>query len=182
MLPATVAFWYIAGSAPPPSPQRKTGLIGPLWDSLAFFLFPVWAIERRLYVRAAIGFIAWLAIAHQLYAYGEPSLLFVGTIMLLVMLHLTAGEYGQRWIVYKLQRSIAAANKRRIIDPRLRADYLRRHGTRNPALWTNPSRREARLRTALRPRTELQRWWKWMLLVGAIIGLIRFVDVLLSSR
>jgi hypothetical protein len=181
MLPATVAFWYIAGSSPPPSPQRKSTLIGPLWDSLAFFVFPVWAIARRLYVRAAIGFIAWLAIAHQLYAYGEPSLLLAGTVMLVVMFHLTAGEYGQRWVVYKLQRSIAAANKSRIFDPEQRADYLRRRGTRNPALWTNPSRREARLRTALRPRTHLQSWWKWMLLVGAIMGLIRLVDVFLRS-
>jgi len=34
--------------------------------SWAFFLFPVWAIVRRLYVRAAIALAAWIAIPLQL--------------------------------------------------------------------------------------------------------------------
>jgi hypothetical protein len=40
MLLMIVALWTIVGSAPPHSPHRKTQLVGPLWDSSAFFAFP----------------------------------------------------------------------------------------------------------------------------------------------
>jgi hypothetical protein len=176
ILPVMVAFWYLVGSALRPSPQRATHLIGPLWDSRAFFLFPVWAIARRLYVRAAIGLIAWIAIAHQLhqlYGDGTPdlALLLFATILLVGMLHLTAGEYGQRWVVYKLQRSIAVTNRRRIFEPQQRADFLRQQGTRNESLQE------------IRPRKQrgagYKNWWKWLLGVAIISAIIRLIDALL---
>jgi hypothetical protein len=176
ILPAIVAFWYLVGSAPRPSPKRPTHFIGPLWDSRAFFLFPVWAIARRLYMRAAIGLIAWIAIAHQLfqlYSDGTPDLMLLlsATVLLVAMLHLTAGEYGQRWVVYELQRSITAANRRRIFEPQQRADFLRQRGTRNQSLQETRPRKQRGVGH--------QNWWKWLLFLAVVSAIIRLVDALL---
>jgi hypothetical protein len=89
------------------------------------------------------------------------------------MLHVTAGEYGQRWVVYKLQRSIAIANRRRIFEPQERANFLRQHGTRNQSL------QETRPRNRRQSRAGLQSWWKWLLFGAIIFAIIRLVDALL---
>src|SRR5262249_30147293 len=141
MLLMIVALWTIIGSAPPHAPHRKTRLVGPLWDSLAFLVFPVWAMARGLYLRALVGFIAWTALIYQI-ASLEDGLGLLGVVMLVVMLHITAGEYGQRWVVYKLQRTLLAADKRGIFDPVKRAEFLRDRGTRKPATWLRRLRPE----------------------------------------
>jgi hypothetical protein len=169
ILPMAVGFWCLIGSTPRPSPRRPTHLIGPLWDSLAFFAFPVWALSRRLYVWAAIGLLTWIAIPLQTYA--EPNLLLVSTVLLVPLLHLTAGEYGQRWVVYKLQRTIAAANRRRIFEPQQRADFLRRRGTRNQSLHeTRPQKGR---------RAGFQGLWKWVLFFVIVSAIIRLIDALM---
>lgn len=171
LLTMVVALWYLIGSTPPQSPHRKSHLVGPLWDSWAFFAFPVWALVRRLYGRAAIGFIVWIAIAYQLYTY-EHELGALAAVMLLGLLHLTAGEYGQRWVVYKLQRILAAADGRRIFDAKQRADLLRQHGTRG--LW--PTTDHARhVRTASRSRDGLPWWWTWLMAFAVIAAILRAI-------
>jgi len=135
----------------------------------------VWAIARRLYVRAAIGLIAWIAIAHQsfqLYSDGTPDLMLLlsATVLLVAMLHLTAGEYGQRWVVYKLQRSIAVADRRRIFEPQQRADFLRQRGTRSQSL------QEARPRN--QRRASYQSWWKWLLFFVIMSAIFRLFEAL----
>src|SRR5262249_25599795 len=134
LLMMIVSLWTIVGSAPPHAPHRKTHLVGPLWDSLAFLVFPVWAAARGLYLRSLVGLIAWAAVVYQV-ASLEPGLPLLGAVMLVIMLHITAGEYGQRWIVYKLQRMVSRADRRRISDPVERAELLHKRGTRNPAPW-----------------------------------------------
>jgi len=160
VLPLCLAFAYM-----------PVGQLGAVWDSLAFFLFPVWALARRLYVWAAIGLIAWIAIAYQLSPYGGSGLLAFGAVFQAMALHVTAGACGQRWIVYHLKRSIAAADRRRIFEPQQRASFLRRHGTGNQSLQPTRPRKK--------PRAGSQDWWKWLVLVAAISAIIRLVDALL---
>lgn len=172
-----MALWCLIGSAPPHSPTRRTNIVGPLWDSLAFFGFPLWALARRLYVRAAIGLMAWSAIASHLYAF-RHDLGVVAAVTLVGLLHIAAGEYGQRWVVYKLQRTVAAADRHRIFDPHQRADFLRRHGTRSLALWTGHSRPVTRQSTASRFSGRHPWWWKWLMALAAITAILRVVEVL----
>jgi hypothetical protein len=160
VLPVCLAFAYM------PVDQ-----LGAVWDSLAFLLFPVWALARRLYVWAAIGLIAWLAIAYQLSPYGGSGLLAFGAVFQAMALHVTAGACGQRWIVYHLQRSVAAADSRRIFEPHERASFLRRHGTGNQSLQSTRSRKK--------PRAGSQNYWKWLILLAAVSAIIRLVDALL---
>ena len=176
MLPMVVALWYLIGSGPPHSPHRKTHLVGPLWDSLAFCAFPLWALARRLYGRAAVGLMAWIAIAYQLHTFVH-DLGFLAAIMLVGMFHIAAGEYGQRWVLYKLQRTVAAADRHRIFDPKQRANFLRRRGTRSIRLWTAHSRPQTRRGRTPSP-TGLPRWWKWALLVGVMSSILRAIEAL----
>jgi hypothetical protein len=173
--PMVVALWYLIDSTPPRSPHRKAHVVGPLWDSLAFFAFPLWALVRRLYGRAAVGVIAWIAIVYQVRTF-EHDLGLLAAIMLVGMFHLTAGEYGQRWVVYKLQRSVAAADRHGIFDAKQRSDFLRRHGTRNLRL----SRERSRPETARDRRTRSQDgqpwWWKWLLAFAVISAIFRAID------
>jgi hypothetical protein len=166
-----VALWLLMGSNPPPSAHRKTHLVGPLWDSAAFLALPLWALVRRLYVRAAVGAIAWSALAYQLYDF-RHDLGLLATIMLVTMLHIAAGEYGQRWVVYKLQRTVAAANKRRILQPTERAAFMRLHGTRNGLLWLQ--RRDPH-KVAKRDN-DPPWWWKWVLVFGVLAALLRAIE------
>jgi hypothetical protein len=189
ILPIAMGIWYLVGSIAPspftftaPTYQGSSfSLLGPLWDGQALFAFPLWALRRGLYARAAIGFLAWLAIAYQIYAY--PDVLqdhqedagFASAVVLVLLLHLTAGAHGQRWLVYKLQRTIASAHRRRIFDPRARSDFLRAHGTRNPAPWRYRVRQAARpkRRAPLRLGLEWPRWYVWAAAVG--VALLRIV-------
>jgi hypothetical protein len=174
MLLIIVALWTIIGSTPPHSPHRKTRLVGPLWDSLAFLLFPVWALARGLYLRALVGLIVWTALVYQVMTL-EQGVGLLGIVMLVIMLHITAGEYGQRWIVYKLQRTIAVADRRRIFDPAKRAEFLRIWGTRNPAPWLDRWRPAGQPSTRDRTRNRYPLSWKWMLAAGLIMGIVRLV-------
>lgn len=171
ILTMVVALWYLIGSTPPQSPHRKTHLVGPLWDNLAFLAFPVWALARRLYVRAAVGLIAWFAIAYQLHTF-EQDLGLLAAIMLVAMLHLTASEYGQRWVVYKLQRTVAAADGHRIFDAKERANFLRRHGTRSLRPKTDHPRQ---VRTISRSRDGLPWWWTWLIAFAVIAAMLRAI-------
>jgi hypothetical protein len=172
-----VALWTIVGSASPHAPHRKTQLVGPLWDSLAFLVFPVWTAARGLHLRALVGLIAWAAAVYQV-ASLEPGLGLLGSVMLVVMLHITAGEYGQRWIVYKLQRTISLADRRRIFHPIERAELLHKRGTRNPAPWlepwgpgvNEPQRDPAHARFSI--------WWTWMLVAGVMMAIARVFEAL----
>jgi hypothetical protein len=177
MLLMTVALWTLVGSAPPNSPHRKTRLVGPLWDSLAFLLFPVWAMARGLHLRALVGFIAWAALAYQVAGLGD-GLGLLGAVMLVVMLHIAAGEYGQRWIVYKLQRTVSRADNRRIFNPARRADFLRARGTRNPAPWLDRWRPSANRPERARAHYRFPVWWRWMLAAGVMMAVARVVGAL----
>jgi len=110
-----------------------------------------------------------------LYSDGTPDLLLLvsATVLLVLMLHLTAGEYGQRWVVYKLQRSIVVANARRIFEPQQRADFLRRRGTRNHSTQETQPREQRGAGN--------QSWWKWFVFVAVILAIIRLVDALLRE-
>ncbi len=177
MLLMIVALWTIIGSAPPHAPNRKTRLVGPLWDSLAFLVFPVWAMARGLYLRALVGLIAWTAVIYQV-ASLEDGLGLLGAVMLVVMLHITAGEYGQRWVVYKLQRTLSAADKRGIFDPAKRAEFLNEHGTRNPAPWLDRWRPKASRPKRDRAHDRFPVWWRWMLAAGVMMAVARAVGAL----
>jgi hypothetical protein len=177
MLLMIVALWTIIGSVPPHAPQRKTRLVGPLWDSLAFLVFPVWAMARGLYMRALVGVIAWTAMIYQI-ASLEDGLGLLGAVMLVVMLHITAGEYGQRWVVYKLQRTVSAADKRGIFDPVERAAFLNEHGTRNPAPWLDRWRPKASQPRRDRAHDRFPVWWRWMLAAGVMMAVARAVGAL----
>jgi hypothetical protein len=174
MLLMIVALWTMIGSAPPHAPHRKTRLVGPLWDSLAFLAFPVWAMARGLYLRALVGLIAWTALIYQI-ASLEDGLGLLGTVMLVVMLHITAGEYGQRWVVYKLRRTLLAADKRGIFDPAKRAEFLSEHGTRNPAPWLDRWRPKASQHKRDRAHDRFPVWWRWMLAAGVLMAVARVV-------
>lgn len=177
ILVMAVALWCLMGSAPPQSPQRKTQLVGPLWDSPAFLSFPLWALARRLYVRAAVGLVAWLAVVSHLPA-SEPDIGILAAIMLVGMLHIAAAEYGLRWAVYKLQRTVAAADRLRILDPGQRAHFLRQHGTRGFAFWPHPSRPDTRGGVRSPSRPGLPRWWKWLMAFAVIAAILRAGEVL----
>jgi hypothetical protein len=177
MLLMIVALWTIIGSAPPPAPHRKARLVGPLWDTLAFVVFPVWAMARGLYLRALVGLIAWTALIYRI-ASLEDGLGLLGAVMLVVMLHITAGEYGQRWIVYKLQRTISIADRCGIFDPAKRADFLRARGTRSPAPWLDLWRPKASRLRRDRAQDRFPVWWRWMLAAGLMMAVARVVGAL----
>jgi hypothetical protein len=177
MLLMIVALWTIIGSSPPHSPHRKTRLVGPLWDSLAFLAFPFWAMARGLYLRALVGLIAWTALVYQV-ASLEHGLGLLGAVMLVVMLHITAGEYGQRWIAYKLQRTISVADRRRIFDPAKRAGFLRKRGTRSPAPWIDRWRPRASQPGRDQAHVRFPMWWRWALAAAVMMAVARVVGAL----
>jgi hypothetical protein len=193
MLPLLIGVWYINGSFAPPlfssnrgdNVRAKLSILGSHWDTLAFFLFPLWAFVRGLYARAAVGIAAWIAIAYQIYAYPEvlendqTDFGFISAVILVLLLHVAAGGYGQRWVVYKLRRSIAAANRLQILEPRQRADFLRRRGTRDPTPWMAGLRQASRRRTSARSQFGLAPWWKWAALLAATSAIVRIIDLLL---
>jgi hypothetical protein len=166
-----VALWCLIGSSPAPSPSRKSHLVGPLWDSLAFFAFPLWALVRRLYGRAVVGLLAWIAFAYQL---PEHQLGSLAAFMFVALLHITAGEYGQRWVLYKLQRTIVAADQGRIFDPERRSEFIRRHGTRSFTLSAKHSRRDMAA-SARRWSSPSNPVLKWLVIAGVIAGLARAI-------
>jgi hypothetical protein len=94
------------------------------------------------------------------------------------MLHVTAGEYGQRWIVYKLQRTLSLADRHRLFDPGKRAAFLRQRRTRNPAPWLDRWLPRARQPERDRNHGRLPRWWRWMLAAGVIMAVARVVGAL----
>jgi hypothetical protein len=198
MLLMIMGGWYIFGSFAPPvfSTRRATfAILGPRPDRLAFFLFPLWAFVRGLYCRAAIGLVAWIAIAYQIYTYPDvlqnhqKDLSFISAVVLVILLHVTAGAYGQRWVVYKLRRAIAAANRLQILEPGRRAEFLRQRGTRDLTPWTGGSHQRSRRRSRTRLQLDLARSrigavllevasgirWKWAVLGGAAVFIIRLI-------
>ena len=177
MLVMIVALWTIIGSTPPHSPHRKARLVGPLWDGLAFLAFPIWAMARGLYLRALVGFIAWTALIYQV-AHLENGLGLLGAVMLVVMLHVTAGEYGQRWVVYKLQRTLSRADGRRLFHPAKRAEFLWQGRTRNPVPWLDRWLPRARQPERDRTHGRLPLRWRWMLAAGVIMAIVRVVGAL----
>jgi len=107
-------------------------------DLDASILFPFWAFGRGLYLRGVIGVLAWGAILHQIITMG-PALFgdmrsHPGALVLVVFLHGTAGSFGQRWVVYKLLRTIAAADRAGLNDRAERWLYIRQRRTRNPRI------------------------------------------------
>jgi hypothetical protein len=205
LLPMLMGVWYLTGSsASPPvfsSPggtnaRAKFSILGPRRsDRLAFFLFPFWAFVRGLYCRAAVGLVAWIAIAYQIYAYPDvlqnhqKDLGFISAVILVLLLHVTAGAYGQRWVVYKLRRAIVAADRLQILEPGQRAEFLRRRGTRDFTLWTGGSHQRSRRRSRTRLQLDLAQSrieavllevasgirWKWAVLLGAAVVIIRLI-------
>jgi hypothetical protein len=128
-------------------------------------------------MRALVGVIAWTAMIYQI-ASLEDGLGLLGAVMLVVMLHITAGEYGQRWVVYKLQRTVSAADKRGIFDPVERAAFLNEHGTRNPAPWLDRWRPKASQPRRDRAHDRFPVWWRWMLAAGVMMAVARAVGAL----
>jgi hypothetical protein len=86
-------------------------------------LFPVWAFARGLYVRSVIGTLAWYAVFN---AAGSAHA--GGPVILALCLHVMAGCWGQRWVVYKLLRTAEAAD-RAGLNPAERFRYIRRRRT-----------------------------------------------------
>jgi hypothetical protein len=96
------------------------------------------------------------------------------------MLHITAGEYGQRWVVYKLQRTVATADRRRVFDPKQRADFLRRYGTRSLWLKTDHPRQVRRQSTRSQSIGDQPWWWKWLMAFAVITAILRAIEALWS--
>jgi hypothetical protein len=139
--------------------------------------------------------VAWIAIAYQIYTYPDvlqnhqKDLSFISAVVLVILLHVTAGAYGQRWVVYKLRRAIAAANRLQILEPGRRAEFLRQRGTRDLTPWTGGSHQRSRRRSRTRLQLDLARSrigavllevasgirWKWAVLGGAAVFIIRLI-------
>jgi hypothetical protein len=149
------------------SANSKAG--GIPWDQQAALLFPFWAFGRGLYLRGIIGALAWIAIPYQMIAFPAalPSVpsdpRFIGAVGLIVMLHITAGGCGQRWVVYKLLRTIEAADRAGLHDAAARLRYIRQRRTQHPRI----------VRKAGRLRVGLIVWLLAMLVIGALTAHFR---------
>jgi hypothetical protein len=135
-MPLWQAFWTTLGKTP----------VGIRCDADALFFFPLWAFGRGLYVRGSIGTLAWIAVACHTLIYPavlanvQPDPGLIGVIFLVAMFHVTAGVCGQRWVVYKLIRTIEAADRAGVNDPTERLLYIRRKRTQDPQVLRKAGR------------------------------------------
>jgi hypothetical protein len=127
---AILAIWILLGSL---NWKSRRGATGALGERLATVFFPLWAFARGLYVRGIIGILAWSAVFASISAG-----LRLGPVLLAVVLHSTAGRVGQRWVAYKLLRTVDAADRAGLSDVAKRFRYIRRRRTAEPRIlrWT----------------------------------------------
>jgi hypothetical protein len=139
-MPLGRALWLNLGRAPP---FTSAGL---RLDTEALFFFPFWAFGRGLHVRGIVGLLPWMAIVFHfiiypaVFATPQPEPGFIGAIALVLMLHMTAGDCGQRWVLYKLVRTAEAADRAGLSDPAERLPYIRKRGTRDPQVLRKAGR------------------------------------------
>jgi hypothetical protein len=128
---AILAIWILLDTL---NWKSMRGATGALRDRLATVFFPLWAFARGLYVRGIIGILAWGAVFASISAG-----LRLGPVLLVVVLHSTAGRVGQRWVAYKLLRTVDAADRAGLSDVAKRFWYVRRRRTAEPRIlrWTS---------------------------------------------
>jgi len=177
--PAYLGAWLMFGSQVWTKGSRRLGADTAMskaaeirWDSAAFVFFPFWAFGRGLYVRGLIGTLAWIAVFSQAVSLpggdvGDPG--FIGAMGLMVMLHLTAGSCGKRWVMYKLLRTIAAADRAGFSDRAERWLYIRQRGTKDPRILRKVRKALAMLAV-------------WLLTTLILIALVYFAPQLIGAR
>ena len=139
IFPLVVALWVALGTKNLEAEiEKRAGFFGSKAprkvvelpnDRDASIFFPFWALGRGLYLRGVIGLLAWGALIHAVLTRGTAFYDLAGPAFLTAFLHSVAGTCGQRWVAYKLLRTVAAADRAGLRDPAARMRYIRRWGT-----------------------------------------------------